>query len=146
MRIKLFVGLKVPDTTAITAFHALQRLGYKLSKLERRDYYEFEVLKDEDKFIKEIVGVDILVNANKHTAEIRKADDEPAGDDYTRVLVESLEKDLSLFSTLRERMGFEHLSSVSKGVLWIMDTDKKTSEKIAKDLLVNEHYQKYTVF
>ena len=39
---ELFVGLKVPDNTAITAFHTLERIGYnKLRKLERKNHYKF---------------------------------------------------------------------------------------------------------
>lgn len=151
-KIKLYVGLKIPDTTAITAFHALQRLGYnQLKKLLREEYYEFNVLKDEEQFMKDIVKVDVLVNANKHYARIFKENEEEK-DEFVQVLVKSVENDCAgLFSTLRERMGFIHLNSMSKGILWKMQLDankeesKKIAEKITKNLLYNEHYQEYRV-
>ena len=38
--IELIVGLKIPDTTAITAFHTLEKLGYnRLIKLKREDLF-----------------------------------------------------------------------------------------------------------
>ncbi|MBD3163858.1 hypothetical protein GF323_01550 [Candidatus Woesearchaeota archaeon] len=144
--IKLFVSLKIPDTTAITAFHTLRRMGYhSLEKLDREEYYEFDVADNPDKFMKEIVKVDILVNANKHSAKICKTDEE-----YTNVLVtDSRDNSSKLLSTLRERMGFGSISSMSKGVLWKMciaaRNRKEIAEKITKELLYNEHYQKYKI-
>ena len=65
MSLELFVGLKIPDTTAITTFHVLERLGYKISKIKREIYYKFEV-GDAEKFSKKVGKVDVLVNANKN--------------------------------------------------------------------------------
>ncbi|MCK5283484.1 MAG: hypothetical protein KAK00_08830 [Nanoarchaeota archaeon] len=154
MKIKLYVSLKIPDTTAITAFHTLERLGYsKLAELEREDYYEFTVLKDEDKFMEDIVKVDVLVNANKHNHRIFKAENVPKEEDdkIIDVLIKnSDDKCSSLFSTLRERMGFIHINEISKGILWKMhfrekENAKELAEKITKDLLYNEHYQEYKI-
>src|SRR3989338_8898703 len=66
-KIELIVSLKAPDNAAITAFNTLKRMGYdELLKLERADYYSFEISGDENKFKKEISNTDIIVNANKH--------------------------------------------------------------------------------
>ena len=65
--VQMIVSLKVPDNVAITAFNALKRMGYKkLKKLERADYYKFDVKADVENFKKQISNTDILVNANKH--------------------------------------------------------------------------------
>ena len=65
--IEMFVSLKVPDNVAITTFNTLKRMGYnKLKKLERSDYYKFDVKGNVEDFKKQISNTDILVNANKH--------------------------------------------------------------------------------
>ena len=150
-KIKLYVSLKTPDKTAITTFHTLERLGYKeLKKLEREDYYEFTISGDDDKFMKDIIKVDILVNANKHIASICKAGEEPADDNTINVIVkDSGDNASALLTTLKERMGFDNISEMQKGVLWKMHLDskkpKELAEKITKDLLYNEHYQEFEI-
>ena len=156
-KIKLYVGLKIPDTTAITAFHTLERMGFKqLKKLEREDYYEFDVAKDEDDFAKKIIKVDIVVNANKHYSKISKEDkiDFPLSEHkVVNVIVsDSGNKNLGLLSTLKERMGFSGLIGIKKGVLWRMHVDakddfaaKEIAGMITMNLLFNEHYQEYKI-
>ena len=61
MSSELFVGLKIPDTTAITTFKTIKKLGYNISKLKREIYYKFEG-EDSEKLGK----VDVLINANKN--------------------------------------------------------------------------------
>src|SRR3989338_1904119 len=73
---ELLVGLKIPDTTAITAFHTLERMGFSTVKsLERMDYYLFNFDGDFDVFKEKIVKVDILVNANKHIPRVKRKDE-----------------------------------------------------------------------
>jgi phosphoribosylformylglycinamidine (FGAM) synthase PurS component len=152
-KIKLYVKLKIPDTTAITAFHTLERMGYKqLKNLEREDYYEFIVLKDVDKFMEDIVNVDILVNANKHDSNITKEGEPIDHEDSVNVLVkDSGNNSAGLMSTLMGRMGFSDIAEISKGVLWKMNIDadsdeaKKIAEKITKELLYNENYQEFEI-
>lgn len=149
-KIKLFVSLKTPDKTGITTFHTLERLGYKeLKKLEREDYYEFVVLKDTEKFMKDIIKTDILVNANKHAAEIYKSEEVPKEGPISVLVKDSGDNAAGLLETLRERMGFIDIESMSKGVLWKMHIDaenkKEIAEKITKDLLYNEHYQEFEI-
>ncbi|MBR9699873.1 hypothetical protein GOV09_05435 [Candidatus Woesearchaeota archaeon] len=143
MKIRLLVKLKIPDTTCITAFHTLEKMGFKeLKKLEREDFYEFEVLKDAEKFMKDIVQTDIVVNANKHSTSIYKVEDAPKHETFNAVVINK--GDAPLFKTLREQLGFDNLHSMRQGVLWKMHVDsKETAEKILKDLLYSEHYQEY---
>ena len=67
------------------------------------------------------------------------------------VLVQNLDDAKSLLSVLRTRLGFKNIKNVEKGVLWSLsiDADKKEAEdigeKIAKDLLFNENYQKMVI-
>ncbi|HJO01473.1 MAG TPA: hypothetical protein QF458_00990, partial [Candidatus Woesearchaeota archaeon] len=64
--IELFVSLKVPDNVAITTFNTLKRMDYKkLKKLERSDYYKFDVKDNIEEFKKQISNTDILINSNK---------------------------------------------------------------------------------
>ena len=54
---ELLVKLKIPDTTAITAFHTLERMGFSTVKsLERMDYYLFSFDGDFDKTIKQLTN------------------------------------------------------------------------------------------
>jgi len=145
MKIQLFVELKIPDTTAITAFHTLEKLGFKLKHLGRQDYYIMDVsMEDFDKFSEEIGKVDILVNVNKHNFKIMK-EDEKFDDKLTRVIVKDTEQGDSLLNTLKNRLGLKEINSIEKGVLWLMDCDKETAEKITKELLYNEHYQEFKI-
>ena len=65
--VEMLVGLKVPDNVAITAFNTLKRMKFnQLKKLERYDYYKFDVRGNVDDFRKKISNVDILVNTNKN--------------------------------------------------------------------------------
>ena len=129
--VELFVSLKIPDTTAITARQALNRMGFKLEKLKRYDYYFFEGGE-----LDELSKVDILVNANKHKAEpsIMVEDDE----------VIAIVKDIpnqgeGILNTLKNRLGIEGVKKVVKGVAWVLP--KENAEKIVNTLLFNENYQ-----
>ena len=64
--------------------------------------------------------------------------------------MQELNGDNGLLSTLKERLGFENIKKLEKGILWTMYFDKKTNAKkiavdITKNLLMNENYQKYKI-
>lgn len=146
--VEMFVRLKVPDTTAITALQALQKIGFSSVKgVKREDYYRFLVEGNDEKFKKEICKADILVNANKHSCDftVKK-------DSTIKISVKNINDDgSSVLSTLKNRLGFKTIKKVEKTVLWSLSIDaneseaKKIAEKAAKELLVNEHYQEYEI-
>jgi phosphoribosylformylglycinamidine (FGAM) synthase PurS component len=143
-KVELFVGLKIPDTTGITAFHTLESMDYDIKKLKRLIYYKFDVDGDADKFAKKVNKVDVLVNANKNTFanKLNKED----GAFY--VMVKDIgDKCEGLLSTLKHRLGLKEIKSMEKGVLWALfvDSEEKAKE-IAKKLLYNENYQEIKVF
>jgi len=141
-KINLYVGLKIPDTTAITTFHTLEKLGFKnLKKLTREIYCSFEFRGDESEFKKKISKVDILVNANKNKVRYE------LDDDAVHVLVKDIgDKCEGLCPTLQERLGLKEIISMEKGTLWSLEgVDKETAEKIAKKLLYNKHYQEIKI-
>src|SRR3989338_3459540 len=162
--IEMFVSLKVSDNVAITAFNALKRMGYdKLKKLERSDYYKFDIKDNAEDFKEKISNADILVNANKHKYNF-ELDNEKTNnkknknnfknqknkDKKINVLVQDLDNGTALLSTLRERLGFNDIEKLEKGILWTMHFDKKANAKkismdITKNLLMNESYQKYKI-
>jgi len=152
-RVRLWVELLIPDTTATTTIHALRRMyGARVSKLRRRDYYEFEVSGDADSFCDRIKKVDVLVNANKHMATTMKDDEKPEGklgeEDEVCVLVQERgENATGLMSTLRERLGFSEIKSMRRGVFWCIGVggDRCLADEIARKLLHNRHYQEYTI-
>ncbi len=152
--IELFVSLKVPDNVAITTFNTLKRMDYKkLKKLERSDYYKFDVKDNIEEFKKQISNTDILINSNKNKFSFSIDDNNKDNiKKYKKinVLVQELNGDNGLLSTLKERLGFENIKKLEKGILWTMYFDKKTNAKkiavdITKNLLMNENYQKYKI-
>ena len=151
---ELFVSLKVPDNVAITAFHTLERMGYKkLKKLERKSYYKFDFFGDIKKFQSEISKVDILINANKHqfSFNLEKNNNNKNNIKKINILVQDLDDGKGLLSTLKNRLGFKNMKNAEKGVLWALSIDadeenaKNTAIEIAKSLLMNENYQKYKI-
>jgi phosphoribosylformylglycinamidine (FGAM) synthase PurS component len=148
-KIELMVELLIPDTTAITAFHTLERMGFsKLKKLKRANYYVFETKEDFKKFSEQVKKIDILVNANKHKAMTKLAE-EPFSEAGIRVLVKDTDdKGEGLLNTLKNRLGLK-ADSVQKGTLWTMEIegdDKSIAKKITEELLSNSHYQDYSLF
>lgn len=140
----MFVSLKIPDATAITALRTLKEMGYKeLQGLTREIYYLFEISSDDKKFRDAIAKVDILVNANKHTVSF-----EPKKKGVS-ILVEDMEHGEGLTNTLKHRLGFNEILSCKQGVLWTFDIKGAKAQDLAKkmteELLANIHYQRYKV-
>ncbi|MBI2657665.1 phosphoribosylformylglycinamidine synthase subunit PurS [Candidatus Woesearchaeota archaeon] len=146
--VEMFVSLKVPDTTAITALQTLKKIGFnKINNVKREDYYKFLTEGDEQKFRKQISQVDILVNANKHFYDfsVKK-------DNTIKILVKNINGNGSgILSTLTKRLGFKQVKKAENGTLWSLSIDadekgaRKIAEKAAKELLVNENYQEYDI-
>jgi len=64
--------------------------------------------------------------------------------------VQNLGNGSGLLRTLRERLGCKNIKSVEKGVLWSMYLHDITGAEniavdITKNLLMNEHYQKFRI-
>jgi len=141
--VELFVDLKIPDTTAITTLHTIERMGYKdVKNIKRETYYKFIVEGDSDKFAKKVGKVDVLVNANKNkfTNSIEKED----------FAVHILVKDIdcgcdALLHTLKGRLGLKEIERMETGFLWTLYIDSPNAAdialEIAKKLLYNENYQ-----
>lgn len=146
--IEMIVSLKVPDTTAITALQTLHKIGFnKIRDVKRADYYRFSVEGGVEKFKEKISKVDILINANKHSFDFSVK-----RDSTIKLLVKNINDDgASLLSTLKNRLGFDTVKKVEKGVLWslLIEAEEKEARKIAEnaamDLLVNEHYQEFVI-
>tara|TARA_Y100000310_G_C20341914_1_gene650218 strand:+ start:24 stop:458 length:435 start_codon:yes stop_codon:yes gene_type:complete len=142
MKTELFVRLKVVDTSALTALTAIQEMGFtEVVGVTRDVYYAFE--SDSD-ISKSLLGVDVLVNANKHAARF-SADVTGVG-----VLVTDADDDCSsLLHTLTKRLGISSITHVTRGVLWTLrfkeGVDRDAAETIARGLLSNEHYQKFEI-
>jgi phosphoribosylformylglycinamidine (FGAM) synthase PurS component len=159
MEIEMTVRLLVPDTTALTAFHTLERMGMSsVKKLRREDYYRFTATGDFSKVAGQLSKVDVIVNANKHRCRALKSG-ESFGDGFPGlstvwVLVkeDGSSGDETLLSTLRDRLGISCVSRVERGVLWTLGIDASThkdAERAARDaaegLLSNNHFQQYMI-
>lgn len=146
--VEMTVGLKVPDTTAITALQTLHKIGFSnIKDVRKSDYYMFSIEGNEEKFKSQICKVDILVNANKHAYDFQIPKDNNA-----KILVKNINDDgSSLLSTLKKRLGFKNIEKVEKAILWSLAIDadeneaRKIAEKAATELLINAHYQEYKI-
>lgn len=143
--VEMLVGLKIPDGTALSAKQALHEMGFtQLASVARYMYYRFSFSGKEDEFRKNIAGVDILVNANKHGVSFGMPDD-----GTVKVLVQDRERQMGLMNTLRERLGIAGINGVETGTLWAFSIEgknqKELAAKMAEELLANVHYQRYTV-
>jgi len=152
--VEMLVYLKVSDNVAITAFNTLKRMGYQIRNLERADYYKFDVKGNTNIFKKQIHNVDILVNPNKHKISftIEKNNKKQKNSFYKKIkiLIQDLDNENELLSTLKGRLGFKNIKKVEKGILWTMHFDKDADANnialhITKNLLMNESYQKYKI-
>jgi len=151
--IELFVGFKIPDTTAITAFHTIEKLGYsELKKLKREIYYKFYITGNADKFSKKIAKTDILVNANKNNYRVKKEGEQINRESEDLEKIHILVKDIGdsgvgILKTLRERLGLKEINKMEKGIFWTLFFDcgrERAGEiagEISKKLLYNENYQ-----
>lgn len=141
-KVELFVGLKIPDTTAITTFHTIERMGYKINKVKREVYYKFNIDGDAEKFSEKIGKVDVLVNVNKNRYSNKLEKEEGA---FYILVKDSDDKCEGLLKTLH-KLGLEEIKSMEKGVLWALYVDsKEIAKEIAEKLLFNENYQEIEI-
>ncbi len=157
MEIEMLVWLKIPDTTAITAFHAIEKMGVSsVRKLSRQDYYKFRSsAPDFDRLVGELGKTDVIVNANKHgfTARRPGGGSGPGFDGLktVSVLVQNKDdKDGGLLPVLQGRLGFRNISALERGVLWTLGIDSsadagEVAREVAEKLLSNRHYQEYMI-
>ena len=158
MEIEMTVRLLVPDTTALTAFHTIEKMGIKsVRRLTREDYYKFGCEGDFETLSSKLGKTDIIVNANKHKYKARRPG-EPMGEGFpglrtVRVIVYDTDNsDGGLLPILRDRLGFSGVMSVEKGVLWSLGIESESREEaegiardVAEGLLSNKHYQSYNL-
>lgn len=138
--LEIYVKSIIPDTTAITALHTMERMGFKVKKLQRQDYYKFYFTGDIEEFKNDICKVDILINANKHRFSFNI---DASGE---KILVKEIgDESKSILSTLKNRLGFKNIERMEKGTLWILDCPKETAKTIAEKLLYNKHYQQISL-
>ncbi len=141
--IEMLVGLKMPDTTAITTLKTLHNMGLKeIKSVTRENYFKFYIEGDESKFRNDIPKADILVNANKNYFKFGSSDSSGI-----KVLVKDTENGEGLANTLRS-LGFAGIEKIEKGVLWTLEIEnnkKDIAERAAEELLHNEHYQIYEI-
>jgi phosphoribosylformylglycinamidine (FGAM) synthase PurS component len=135
--IELFVGLKIPDTTAITTFHTIEKMGYKIDKVKREIYYRFDVEGNEKKVEEKIGKIDVLVNANKNKFSNKLEKEEGA----VYILVKDPDDKCDGLLTTLHKLGLKNIKSMEKGVLWALFMDEKDAEEVANKLLHNENYQ-----
>ena len=141
--IEMLVGLKIPDTTAITTLKTLRNMGLKeIKSVARENYFKFYIDGDENKFKNDIPKADILVNANKNYFKFGSNDS-----GGIKVLVKDIEDAAGLADTLRS-LGFAGIKKIEKGVLWTLNIEghnKEIARKAAEELLHNGNYQSYEI-
>lgn len=133
---EMIVTLKIPDTTAITAYKTLREMGFdNLKTLRRANFYHIEGdVKEED-----LKKIDVLVNVNKNEVQFKLEKKE--GKHY--VLVQDKEQGNGLLNTLH-KLGLGIITKIEKGTLWVLEgVSKEEAIKITEELLANRHYQAY---
>jgi len=137
-KVELFVGLKIPDTTAITTLHTIEKMGHKIEKIKREIYYKFDVQGDAEKFSGKVGKIDVLVNANKNNFSLGLEKEEGA----VYILVKDTDDKCSGLLKTLHKLGLTEIKSMEKGVLWALYVDSESIAKnIANRLLHNENYQ-----
>jgi len=161
-QIHLFVKLKIPDVTAITARNTLQRrLGYGeiLRDLEREDYWAITV-EVPDAAAAEQLGTElaertnVFVNPNKHTYRLtvgqarpegappREAEPGQAGPETVRVLTGFLGDATARLTqdALQTRLGYgDTIVNVERGTLWnltLRADNPEQARQIAEEITV----------
>ncbi|MCD6351752.1 MAG: hypothetical protein J7M26_06505 [Armatimonadetes bacterium] len=166
--VELLVSLKIPDVTALTAANTLRRrMGYGevLEKLDRADYYLFDIeAADVDAACERVRDIaehtTLFVNPNKHVFEVQPwqagASLRREGDLYVvHCLVRSLDYDAGpgMVESLH-KLGYGEVRGLQTGTLWTLHlrvreeaAARALAEEIAvtksrsQGLLANPHYQ-----
>jgi phosphoribosylformylglycinamidine (FGAM) synthase PurS component len=167
--VELYVELKIPDVTALTAAGTLRRrLGYDgvLTELNRGDYYRISLDVDTQEEALELAtemaeNTNIFVNPNKHRYTVfagrHNAVTVPeAGETAVNVLVldPAGGSGSAIADALRDRLGYgETVREVVAGTLWtiVLQADDEEARRAAEEitvtksrtegLLMNPHYQ-----
>ena len=141
-KVELFVSLKIPDTTAITTFHTIERMGFDIKGVKREIYYKFDVENDAQEFGSKVSNVDVLVNANKNKFSLTLEKEEGM---FYILIKDSDDKCEGMLKTLH-KLGLTEIKSMEKGVLWALDVESlEVAKDIALKLLFNENYQEIEV-
>lgn len=173
--VELYVELKIPDVTALTAAGTLRRrLGYEetLAELKRGDYYRISLDVDTQQEALDTVAemaenTNIFVNPNKHRYTVY------AGRHNSVTVPESGQSAVSVLvidpaggsgraiaEALQDRLGYgDVVREVVAGTLWTLvleaedeEEARRVAEEIAvtksrsKGLLMNPHYQDYEMW
>ncbi len=173
--VELYVELKIPDVTALSAAGAFRRrLGYDdvLRELKRGDYYRISLDVDSEDEALDIVrdmaeNTNTFVNPNKHSYSIFAGHHnsvalEESSDSAVRVLVIDPVSGSGegIMDALQGRLGYgDVIKQVVTGTLWtvVLDAEdaseaKEIAEEMAvtrsreKGLLMNPHYQDYEMW
>ena len=135
--IEIFVKLRVPDRVALTAYQALDRMGYgdRLSGLEREDYYILSVNSDDEKAALMLVNsivedTPIFANPNKHTVRI-EAKERPRsiGNTYAALTYDSGGLDSEHLFKRVSNAGYDAVNSVGNGNLWYLEMADGANEE-----------------
>ncbi|MFO7946648.1 MAG: phosphoribosylformylglycinamidine synthase subunit PurS [Armatimonadota bacterium] len=173
--VELYVELKIPDVTALSAAGTLRRrLGYDdvLRELKRGDFYRISLDVDSEDEAVDMVqdmaeNTNIFVNPNKHSFSVFAGHhNSVAIDDSTDTAVNVLVIDPAsgsgeaILNALQGRLGYgDVVKQVVTGTLWTLVLDvedaadaKEITEEIAvtrsrqNGLLMNPHYQDYEMW
>ncbi|MBI5390073.1 hypothetical protein HZB02_01150 [Candidatus Woesearchaeota archaeon] len=143
----LLVKLVIPDNVAITTLHTLQHIGFAVETVKRQDVFFFDISQQSNHFTEHIAKVDVLVNANKHRSQVVDRIAPVPGE--VQILVKNRDEDTSSLLRLLHQLGFPEIAHVEKGTLWSLVMKDQhpdaIAQKIAAELLANEHYQDWEI-
>jgi len=156
--IEFFINLIITDNEAESVNSILKKTGFKYANLNRFIHYEIshnipsDILMDE---VIKMINSGELLNTNKELVDVRINDEFYHYENgelkkitkptiHNAYLVREIDDYTgeSKLNTLKNRLGFESLLSVKKGIIWSINPEKDIQAIVDTRILNNPHSQK----
>lgn len=131
---ELLIDLIITDNEAVTVQNTLRHIGFNDVEIKRKTYWEVQYNEKPD--LDSLIKSGELLNSNKEKiiSELPK--------DYHNILVfyKGNYEGKGKLSTLRNRLGFNEITDIKKGVLWQIKCKEEDLDKILSTNIFYNHY------
>jgi hypothetical protein len=149
----ILVEPKVMDNAAYSAWEALTRLGFAKTLRGVRRAWLWEVVVsgpnvDKESLRRALENCDVLANPNKHRVSFVRIPCLEKGEVVLAVRDRDDGIAAATFTVMRDRLGFVGLQRLARLQMWILRFEHggvDAARAAAHALLVNSHFQTYTV-
>ncbi len=135
--VELFVDLIITDNEAVTVENALKQSGFENVEIKKKVYWE---IKADDLDLEALIKSGELLNTNKELV-VNKLEE-----DYYNLLVmyKGNDEGKGKLITLKDKLGFDNIEDIKKGILWQIKCKEEDLEKIlATNIFYNSFSQDY---